>query len=741
MALNSVMQGVPELEAIQAQQAQDAAPAAPQPGVPSGVAALAPAVQPTSAAPARTAAPQQAAPENNGSLASKLAASWLTHLQNFDKSMTNAASDASHASDKPGGWLTGVTNTLNARSQRLAAQDKAAEETKRNDILNAKTAAETVALHRNIYAQDTATRQSAYKGNQAFSDTFKENHDIDPGVNHTELMKRFKADPNFADKYYVRATADEPMLDSTGLPREDKNGNPITSPTYDIITRATKNGEKDDKTAAADWSGDLKKYTGQDIPVNTKLTTGQYAAMDGQLNLTRNAVNIIQSTNEKELSDEQLKVLRPYLTDATIQAAISHIPGSAYAGLLEYEKNADLHVADLQAKADAAQKAGDQAAVQKFQQQASDIVAEQGKVRTFMSQAITPKQVERYDKEVEKKTQGQTDLITEISKDPTKIEGKTSSVMAAAQGIISDPNASAEKKVAAARVLKQAQDTRAMEIQLDGAKELEKANVKKGAADRSNPSGLTGAAFIKTLPPGRAAALKAINDGSVAVNPSALERSDKGQAYMDDIYAAYPDFQAYKGETWPKAYNEYMGSGATAKAKVNYNTALSHLQDLYNNSTAQGLYQVGSKPYEDRKAAYTIVVNEVGKAVKSGVITQGEGDELSASLNGWLPSTAKERTAHVAGLLKNKIDEFQNAFQDAAPSAQIKTPTLMSPQAQAAYDYIQSGGKAGGQQAQNPNVIAQNLKASQHVTTADGKTTIYQVGNQWVTADGQPYKP
>jgi hypothetical protein len=301
-----------------------------------------------------------------------------------------------------------------------------------------------------------------------------------------------------------------------------------------------------------------------------------------------------------------------------------------------------------------------------------------------------------FDKLVEdrqKKLADQTDLITEITKDPTKIEGKTSSVIAASQAIINDPNASTDKKQAAQRVLKQAQDTRAMEVQLDGDKELKKSQIKNGAADRSNPSGLTGDAFIKTLPPGRAAALKAINDGSVAINSAALERSDKGQAYMDDIYAAYPDFQAYKGETWPKAYNEYNGSGATAKAKVNYNTALSHLQDLYQNSTAEGLYVVGSKPYEDRKAAYSIVVNEVGKAVKTGVITEGEGKELRDSLNGWLPSTAKERTAHVAGLLKNKIDEFQTAFQDSAPSAQIKVPRLISPQAQSAYDYITSGGK------------------------------------------------
>jgi hypothetical protein len=298
----------------------------------------------------------------------------------------------------------------------------------------------------------------------------------------------------------------------------------------------------------------------------------------------------------------------------------------------------------------------------------------------------------------------QTGIVSEIAKDPTKIEGKTSSVMAAASAIFNDPNSSPSQKADAQKVYKQAQDTRALEVQLEGAKELQKNQIKKDAASRSNPSGLTGEAFIKTLPPGRAASLKAINDGSVAINPSALERSDKGQAFMDDIYAAYPDFQAYKGETWPKAFNEYMGSGATAKAKINYNTALSHLKDLYVNSTAEGLYNPTSKAFQDRKAAFDVVVNEVGKAVKSGVITQGEGEELKSSLNGWFPSTAKERAAHVGFLLKNKIDEFQTAFQDAAPSAQIKTPTLISPQAQAAYDFVQ--------QAQNPQPQAQQQQAA-----------------------------
>jgi hypothetical protein len=326
--------------------------------------------------------------------------------------------DAAHASDTKGGWLTGVTNTLNARNQRLAQQ-------KKDEALLAKSQAETVALHRNIYQQDEAIRQNGYKGNQAFVDTFKAAHDVEEGLTHDELMKRATSDKDFAKKYFVRATSETPVLDANGVPTTDKNGNPVMTPSYAVITQATKDGSPDDKVVTPDMSADMKKYLGSQIPPNTRLTGLQYYALDGKLNLTRNAVNILNNTNEKELTDEQVKSLNPYLTDPTIQGAISHVPGSAYAGLLQYQKNADAHIADLQQKADQAKQQNNQKAYDTAKQQIADVTQEKDKVAAFAAQAITPKQIERYDKEGEKDIQ----WVDKVLHDPNALSGDKASAV------------------------------------------------------------------------------------------------------------------------------------------------------------------------------------------------------------------------------------------------------------------------------------------------------------------------
>jgi len=326
-----------------------------------------------------------------------------------------ALGDAAHASDTKGGWLSGVVNTLNARNQRLAQQN-------RDEDLHARSQAETVALHRNIYRQDKADREEAYKGNQTFADTYKVNHKEEV-VNHDELVKRMQ-DPKFADDHYVRATSDEPVIDpATGDQKKDKLGNPITSPLYTVITRNTLDGSPDDKTVDDTMSVGMKKYLGQDMPKGTKLTSDQYNALDVQLNSTRNAVNVLQNTNEKEFSDEQMKSLSPYLTDPMIQAAISSVPGSAYQGLLMFEKNADDHLTQLQANLDAAKAANNQPVAAQINQKIEAIAAEKQKVTTFMSQAISPKQIERYDKEGDK--QGQ--WVDKMLHDPNVLSGDKAS--------------------------------------------------------------------------------------------------------------------------------------------------------------------------------------------------------------------------------------------------------------------------------------------------------------------------
>jgi hypothetical protein len=201
-------------------------------------------------------------------------------------------------------------------------------------------------------------------------------------------------------------------------------------------------------------------------------------------------------------------------------------------------------------------------------------------------------------------------------------------------------------------------------------------------------SNLSGPEYLKSLPASRASNVQAFGEGRAQVNSRSFA-TPAGQALLSDITAAYPDYDQSKAVTWDKTRNEYTGSGATAKKAVSYNTALEHMQDLYNNSTKEGLYLPASKAYSDRSVALGYVSNEVGNAIKNGVMSKDEGAQILDSLKGWTPSTAKERVAETARLLYDKIEEYQTKFADAAPSSAVKVPTLISPKAQSAYNFVE----------------------------------------------------
>lgn len=592
--------------------------------------------------------------------------------------------DAAHATDvKGGGWLSGVVSTLNARSMRLAQEKKDA-------ALIAKTQADTVLLHRNAYKQDMEIQNSLHAHNQDYVDTMKVNHNMQSDVSFDQLHKRMQTEKDFAQKYNVRETGNEPVLDADGSQKKDRNGNPVTSPTYTIIDKRTKDGTDDNLQLSAEDSAAMKKYHIADLPANTKLTEPQYGSLNVKLGLVRQGVQILNLANGKEFNDDQIKMMAPYLGDETVLAAISHVPGSPYGGMKQFIDNADQHIeqyADAMEKAKAANNQGAYDVANSLHQ---GLMAERDKVSKIMSMSVTDKQKDEYNKD----QQTYKVNIAEYSKDPSKIEGHTSAVIASADAVLANPDASPVEKAEATRVKGTAQSVRRLEVELEGEKETEKSKVKANTQQGTpNPNGLTGEAFLKTLPPGRAQTMRDIALGRTPINPASLERTDKGQAFLADLESAYPGFDAFKGMAWPKIYADYIGTSTLAQGRVNYNTALRHMEDLYNTSTYNGLYNPLSQDYRDRQASLAIITGELAKAVKNGVATEGESEAIKKSLSGWTDNDAKERASHAAGLLMEKIEEWQDAFQKAAPSAAIQVPKLISPEAEKAYDFISSGGQ------------------------------------------------
>jgi hypothetical protein len=216
-------------------------------------------------------------------------------------------------------------------------------------------------------------------------------------------------------------------------------------------------------------------------------------------------------------------------------------------------------------------------------------------------------------------------------------------------------------------------------------------------ANAGPTSNLTGEDYLKTLPVARQGIVRGVGEGRQALPANRKE----ALAILEDVHQSYPDFDESKGKVWQKTRNEYMGTGATAKALVSANTALAHLQRAFDHSTYEGIYNPLSKDYQALNADITYITGEVGKAVKGGVISEGEAQHIRESLNGGLtPGLKRERIKETAKLLHDKMDETQTKFNDAAPSSAVKVPVLMHPSAGQAYDYIQADGKI--QPAQNP---------------------------------------
>jgi hypothetical protein len=207
--------------------------------------------------------------------------------------------------------------------------------------------------------------------------------------------------------------------------------------------------------------------------------------------------------------------------------------------------------------------------------------------------------------------------------------------------------------------------------------------------------------------------VKAVYEGRMALPANRKE----ALAILEDVNQAYPgDYDESLGKTWQKTRNEYMGSGKTATQTVPaYNTALEHMQALFNNTTADGIFNPTSKAYQDREIELGYVAREVGKAVSAGAMTQKESEDLLDKLKGGLtPGLKRERIKETASLLHDKIDEYQNKFNAAAPSSAVKVPLLISPKAAASYDYLQNDGKtqqAAPQQKQQSPASGQTQAA------------------------------
>lgn len=370
---------------------------------------------------------------------------------------------------------------------------------------------------------------------------------------------------------------------------------------------------------------------------------------------------------------------------------------------------------------------------------------------------------EGYDRQQAKNADTTQALIQNYTENPDKISGHTPAVIAAAQSIIDDPNKSPQEKAQATRLKAQAQATQTLETSLQGARELNKDDIKdaakRKAADANNPQGLTGKAFLDTLPPARRNALDAFQKGLVAVSPSALERTDKGQAYLQDLYAAFPDLDTSKAPAYMKMRTDFQ-TGKISNALNSGDTVMKHvgtMLDALDAGATAGLTGRAEAAVNSNTPGRTlsngaqVLSTELDKFYAGGGVGSVEEKQAwKAKLDpftvGMTANKLRENLSDFAKYVGGKFEEYQEQWDNGVPSKYIAAPEIIAGP-HAVQTYKRATGQnldvhtyqpgfgpenGGGNSAQDTAANSQTAQKSAPTGPAKKGDVIYQNGHQYV---------
>ena len=209
-------------------------------------------------------------------------------------------------------------------------------------------------------------------------------------------------------------------------------------------------------------------------------------------------------------------------------------------------------------------------------------------------------------------------------------------------------------------------------------------------------SNKNGEEFIATLPAAEQGLVKGVIEGRLTLSPRQLQSKD-GRQIVAEVMQAYPDFDISKAPAYGKARLDYT-SGKTAVALNAYGTALEHLKELYDVAGA-GSFIPGTQEYTKFQNTLTLYAPEIQKALNGGTApTQGEIEDLKKTLSGLRRQTGIQQQAK---LLSEKLDNYQQQWDNASPSSALRPPMPgVSQAARDAVEYVRTGGKAQPSQPQ-----------------------------------------
>jgi hypothetical protein len=202
----------------------------------------------------------------------------------------------------------------------------------------------------------------------------------------------------------------------------------------------------------------------------------------------------------------------------------------------------------------------------------------------------------------------------------------------------------------------------------------ETGNLPNPASTAAAAAGKTGEEYLATLPNDQAALVRDIGTGKAAPERIAYllgrGQSKGSEQVMAQVAAAYPDLDTSKLAAYPKTYQDYT-SGKTATALNSGATVLQHLDKL------QGLNTVESHiPHTPDYTAYKNQVDTLAPELAKfyGHSTDADIKSYKDTLMSQLPGNRKAAIDTQAASMGKKLDNYEQQWRNAAPSAAYEAP-------------------------------------------------------------------
>ena len=179
-------------------------------------------------------------------------------------------------------------------------------------------------------------------------------------------------------------------------------------------------------------------------------------------------------------------------------------------------------------------------------------------------------------------------------------------------------------------------------------------------------------AAVRKVDPGQADLIEGYGQGRLVLSPN-IARSPQGVALTKEILRAYPNYIAAKADGYQKQYLNFT-EGKVGTAINAYSTSLDHLNDMFDNVANASLADLNaptSKIHQQLDVDKNIISSELAKAVSNGSMTEGEKDQMLASVDGKILGVAtkdkyQNQLREVVRLLGGKLNGYQSQWASTA---------------------------------------------------------------------------